>query len=79
MGYKTTFLGFTESKSGAIEGNKHYFDGWSVDMVDDKFILEYIAAQQGGGIREAEITKGEYEQCINKQLELQDLVIKYQL
>ena len=79
MGYKTTFQGFTDSKNGAIEGNKHYFDGWSVNKVDGKYVLEFIAAQQGGGIREVEITNEEYRLCIAKKLGFSELVKRYKL
>jgi hypothetical protein len=61
MGYKTTFLGFTKSKSGTIEGAKHYFDGWSVDRTENGCILEYILARQGGGMSTVKISQEDYD------------------
>lgn len=52
--------------------------GWSIELTDCRYVLEFVSASHGGRIEKITVTKDEFEEVKAGRLGFYDLYLRYE-
>lgn len=52
---------------------------WSISLLNDKYVFEYLSGSHGGGVKRCIVTKEDFEAVKSEEMTEYDLALKYDL